>query len=128
MISERLNPNEKQAIVQLLSPFHPDFIYLFGSYGSPSQHPSSDIDIAFLTSLPTDPVQIFKIANLLADRLHHHVDLIDLTLASTVFRKEVIRTGVPIFIGNESAQQNFEMYTLSDYARLNEERHEIISA
>ena len=108
-------------------PFAPAAIYVFGSYGTPSQHPSSDLDLAFLPTLPVDPIQIFQIANHLSGSLGFEVDLVDLNRASTVFRKEVIRTGAPIHIGDPSLRHRFEMYALSDYARLNEERREIIT-
>jgi|688.fasta_scaffold46341_3 predicted nucleotidyltransferase len=124
---ERLTIVQIRDITRALVPFAPAAIYVFGSYGTPSQHPSSDLDLAFLPTLPVDPIQIFQIANHLAGSLGFEVDLVDLNRASTVFRKEVIRTGAPIHIGDSSLRRRFEMYALSDYARLNEERREIIT-
>ena len=124
---ERLTTAQIQEITRALEPFAPAAIYLFGSYGTDSQHPSSDLDLAFLPSLPSDPVKIFQIANHLSGSLGVEVDLIDLNRASTVFRKEVIRTGAPIQMGDPSLRHQFEMYALSDYARLNEERREMIT-
>ena len=127
MLPERLTPAQQREIIAALEPFAPAVIYIFGSHGSPMQHPSSDLDLAFLPTLPSAPLQIFRIANHLSDTLGSEVDLIDLKLASTVFRKEVIRTGQPFYIAEPSLHQQFEMYALSDYARLNEERWEIIA-
>ena len=124
---ERLTIVQIRDITRALVPFAPAAIYVFGSYGTPSQHPSSDLDLAFLPTLPVDPIQIFQIANHLSGSLGLEVDLIDLNRASTVFRKEVIRTGAPIQMGDLSLRHRFEMYALSDYARLNEERREIIA-
>ena len=124
---ERLTIVQIRDITRALAPFAPAVIYVFGSYGTASQHPSSDLDLAFLPTLPADPIQIFQIANHLSGSLGLEVDLIDLNRASTVFRKEVIRTGAPIQMGDLSLRHRFEMYALSDYARLNEERREIIA-
>jgi predicted nucleotidyltransferase len=124
---ERLTIVQIRDITRALVPFTPAAIYVFGSYGTPSQHPSSDLDLAFLPTLPVDPIQIFQIANHLSGSLGFEVDLVDLNRASTVFRKEVIRTGAPIHIGDPSLRHRFEMYALSDYARLNEERRETIT-
>ena len=105
-------------MVHALKPFEPAVIYLFGSYGTESQHPGSDIDIAFLPCSAVDPEECFRVANRLTDELKHTVDLADLTHASTVFSKEVLRTGVPIHVDHPGIHQHFEMSTLADYARL----------
>ena len=124
---ERLTPAQREEITRALAPLAPAVIYIFGSHGTASQHPASDLDLAFLPTQPADPVLIFNIANHLSGSLGAEVDLIDLDRASTVFRKEVIRTGAPIHIGDPALRRRFEMYALSDYARLNEERREIIA-
>ncbi len=46
---------------------------------------------------------------------------------NSVLTKEIVAYGTPLFIGNTLRYHNFEMYTLSDYARLNEERREILA-
>jgi hypothetical protein len=45
-----------------------------------------------------------------------------------VFAKEVLRTGIPIAIESPALQQQFEMLTLADYARLNEERQAVLAS
>lgn len=124
----RLSISQSTKCVSALALFRPSVIYVFGSYGTDTQHPESDLDIAFLSTVPSEPYQVFQIANNLSSELGIDVDLIDLSRASSVFRKEVIRTGEPIHIDNETAMRKFEMRSLSDYARLNEERHEILAA
>lgn len=124
----RLTPEQTTRLVRALSPFFPKVIYVFGSHGTPAQHPGSDLDIAFLPTSPADAFQVFQIANTLSSELAVEVDLIDLSRASTVLRKEVIRTGEAIHVINELAMREFEMLALSDYARLNEERHEVLAA
>ena len=115
-------------MLQALKPFKPAVVYLFGSFGTPSQHPNSDIDIAFLPTRTVDPVDCFQISNTLADHFHRSVDLVNLTDSSTVLAKEVLRTGAPVDIQNPDIQQEFEMLTLASYARLNEERQAILSS
>jgi predicted nucleotidyltransferase len=123
----RLPEDQRIRVIEALKPFNPAVIYLFGSFGTDYQHPASDIDIAFFPTLATDPVDCFRIANQLADQLGHCVDLADLTMASTVFSKEVLRTGIPLEIQKPHIQQQFEMLTLADYARLNEERQPVLA-
>jgi uncharacterized protein len=124
----RLSISQSAKCISALASFRPAVIYVFGSYGTDVQHRESDLDVAFLPIVPSEPCEVFKIANHLSCELGIEVDLIDLTRASTVFRKEVIRTGEAIHISDESAMRRFEMLALSDYARLNEERHEILSS
>jgi predicted nucleotidyltransferase len=124
---ERLTGQQRALIINALERFDCVLIYLFGSYGTPLEHPASDIDIAFLPSSPLGPLECFDIANTLADQLGRSVDLIDLSRASTVMAKEVIRTGVALHVADQSRLQQFEMRTLADYARLNEERQPILA-
>lgn len=124
----RLTRTKSAKITQALRSFSPAAIYLFGSHGTASQHPASDIDIAFLPQRSVPAMDVFQTAGLLSQQLGAEVDLVDLTKASTVLRKEILRTGETIEIRNNLALQTFEMLTLSDYARLNEERHECLTA
>ncbi|MFM7179936.1 MAG: type VII toxin-antitoxin system MntA family adenylyltransferase antitoxin [Verrucomicrobiales bacterium] len=124
----RLKPSQSSSLDHALAPFAPAVIYVFGSYGTPAWHPGSDIDIAFLPMNRVDSHQLFRIANRLSGEFGTEVDLIDLSRASTVFRKEVIRTGEPVRVYDEPAMRQFEMLALSDYARLNEERRETLAA
>jgi predicted nucleotidyltransferase len=118
----RITENHRLQLIEALQGFNPAVVYLFGSFGTPSQHQGSDMDIAFLPTVATDPFDCFRIAGQLSEQIGTQVDLVNLAEASTVFSKEVLRTGITIAIGSPSLQQQFEMLTLSDYARLNEER------
>ena len=124
---QRLSTDHCLRIIQALAPFEAAVIYIFGSFGGPAQHPGSDIDIAFLPTAPSAPLDCFRIASELADQLVHVIDLVNLKQASTVLAKEVLLTGTPIFIGNPAIQQEFEMLVLADYARLNEERQAVLT-
>ena len=59
---------------------------------------SSDIDVAFLSDNKVpDQYEIFGIAQEIASILHQDVDLIDLSLASTVFQAQIVSTGKVIY-------------------------------
>jgi uncharacterized protein len=106
----------------------PDLIalYRFGSQAKGTARPGSDIDLAVLAHNPIPNLRRFELAQELAIQLHRDVDLVDLRTASTVMRMQVISTGVCLDAPDQPARREFEMYVYSDYARLNEERHEIV--
>ena len=107
-------------------------IYLFGTYGTPSERPDSDVDIAVL--LPHElarqnpRLMLTPCHYALADALERSVDLLNAREISTVFQKEIVETGRPVFCADDEALAAFEMLTLSHYQKLNEERKEIIEA
>lgn len=110
-----------------LDHFRPAAVYLFGSLSRGAGHRDSDIDLAFLPGGPCDPVEVFETANRLAAKFGRQVDLVDLRRASTVMRKEVLRTGKLLHESDPARRMEFEMLALSDYARLNEERQPILN-
>ena len=63
----RFHAEQCSRVIHALEPCKPAVIYLFGSFGTGSQHPGSDIDLAFLPTHATDPFECLQIANLLAD-------------------------------------------------------------
>lgn len=116
------------ALIEFVRQAIPDLIalYRFGSQAKRNTRPDSDVDLAVLTRYPVPALRRFDLAQELAAQLHRDVDLVDLRSASTVMRMQVISTGECLDASNESARREFEMYTYSDYARLNEERREIL--
>ncbi|MGB3218855.1 MAG: hypothetical protein WBD79_15760, partial [Anaerolineae bacterium] len=54
------------------------------------------------------------------------VDLVNGREVSTVFQKEIIRSGRRIYTADDNAVAEFEMLTLSYYQKLNEERAAIL--
>ena len=106
----------------------PDLIalYRFGSQAKGSARPESDVDLAVLAHHPISAFSLFELAQELAAQLHRDVDLLDLSAASTVMRMQVISTGKCLAAPDEAARREFEMYTYSHYARLNEERRDIL--
>jgi predicted nucleotidyltransferase len=101
-------------------------IYQFGSQARGTARPTSDLDLAVLAREPIPNEQRFSLAHELAVRLHRDVDLLDLRTASTVMRMQVLTTGQCLEARDQRAKAEFEMYTYADYARLNEERRELV--
>ena len=115
-------------LIQFIRQAIPDLIalYRFGSHAKGNTSPDSDVDLAVLTGDPIPALRRFELAQELAVRLHRDVDLVDLCVASTVMRMQVISTGECLDSPNGPARREFEMYAYADYARLNEERGEIL--
>ncbi|MFP4020781.1 MAG: type VII toxin-antitoxin system MntA family adenylyltransferase antitoxin [Halanaerobium sp.] len=109
----------------LIEELKAELIYLFGSYAGGKARADSDLDLAFLTSEEIDDYQRFLTAQKLASNLNIDVDLIDLSKASTVFKAQIIQ-GQLLYAQNRQQKQEFELLVLKKYARLNEERKEII--
>ncbi|WP_336866242.1 type VII toxin-antitoxin system MntA family adenylyltransferase antitoxin [Peribacillus frigoritolerans] len=111
----------------LIKKIDPVFIIIFGSYAKKSTHKDSDIDIAFYSenqSLTT--YEVFLLAQELADILKIEVDLVNIRTASTVFKAQIYTTGTIIYSTNDTLLKNLQMTALSMYAKLNEERENIL--
>jgi predicted nucleotidyltransferase len=101
-------------------------LYRFGSAERGAVRPDSDIDLAILSQEALPELRRFELAQDLAIQLHRDVDLVDLRSASTVMRMQILSTSTCLASQDERGRREFEMYVYSDYARLNEERREII--
>lgn len=101
-------------------------IYQFGSQVHGTARPTSDLDVAVLARDPIPAERRFHLAQDLAAQLHRDVDLLDLRTASTVMRMQVLATGQCLDTRDDQAKAEFEMYAYADYARLNEERKELL--
>lgn len=107
-------------------------VYLFGSFASGDETPESDVDIALLLTIAESKA----LGNLYGSDLHRalegqfmrDIDLVNLRQVSTVLQMQVISKGQLIFEGDLYTRQTFEMYTLSFYQKLNEERAEILES
>jgi len=64
----------------------------------------------------------------LAARLRRDVDPVDMSRVSTVPRSQVVGHGRRVFTGDMLRAARCEMYTLSDYARLDEERRGVVDS
>lgn len=101
-------------------------VYLFGSFGTDAASTSSDIDLAILASTPVAIERVVSLRELLAERMRRDVDLVDLLRASTVMQAQVVSTGRVLLDADPSFREQFETTVYSSYARLNEERREIL--
>jgi predicted nucleotidyltransferase len=119
---------DDNSLVQYLRQSIPDLIvlYRFGSQAKGTARRDSDMDLAVLARDPIPNLRRFELAQDLAIQLHCDVDLVDLRSASTVMRMQVLSTGTCLDAQDELARREFEMYAYADYARLNEERREIL--
>ncbi|WNF38305.1 nucleotidyltransferase domain-containing protein [Bacillaceae bacterium IKA-2] len=110
----------------LISRLTPYCIYIFGSFAKGTSNKDSDIDIAYFSEIKVDNYERFMLAQELAVILNKNVDLIDLSQATTVFQTQIVSTGEVIYCSDDNRRMNFEMLTLKMYAKLNEERKEIL--
>ena len=101
-------------------------IYQFGSFNTPAQRQSSDIDLGLLPAQPLPAADCWALGQELALLAGRDVDLLDLRTASTVMRAQVIAYGRRLYCADESECADFEDHVFSSYARLNEERREIL--
>ena len=102
-------------------------VYLFGSRSEGQARSDSDTDIAYLSTGPEmPPVDRFFLAQKLANILNTDVDLVDLRVASTILRFEIIGKGKRIFCQDETICDLFEITVFSMYQRFQEERKEIL--
>ena len=102
-------------------------IYRFGSWGTDAQRTESDIDLAVLPSHILDPVHRWELAQTLASLAGRDVDLVDLLSASTVLRMQVVAHGERLYSADVDRVEQFEDTIFSSYAKLNEERREILA-
>lgn len=102
-------------------------IYRFGSWGSAAERQDSDLDIAILPAERLQSVKRWELAQALAADLRRDVDLIDLLSASTVLRMQVVAHGERLYQIDTSEMEQFEDTIFSGYARLNEERRDIVA-
>ncbi|MCU0521199.1 MAG: nucleotidyltransferase domain-containing protein [Anaerolineae bacterium] len=119
-------------IIAVIQAYYPEVqaIYLFGSYGTGDEWPTSDVDIALLLphirAKSAGSLAMSELRFALESLLHRDVDLINLRLVSTVFQKEAITADRRLFCADAHAVDEFEMMTLSFYAKLGDERRSIL--
>ncbi|MFJ5624763.1 nucleotidyltransferase domain-containing protein [Peribacillus loiseleuriae] len=112
----------------LIAKYKPTFIIVFGSYAKNTTHKESDIDVAFYSpESKLTTYEVFLAAQELADILRIEVDLVNLETASTVFKAQIYTTGEVIYSMDDTLLKNQQMTALSMYAKLNEERANILN-
>ena len=120
------------ALIEAITAAYPEVqaIYLFGSYGTEDEWPTSDVDIAVLlppsVAKATSSLAMSALRFDLQSLLRRDVDLVNVRRVSTVLQKEVVAADRRIYCADLHAADEFEMLTLSFYIKLNEERREIL--
>lgn len=115
-------------IVARLRVVMPDVIavYRFGTWGTAAERNDSDLDLAVLAPKRLAAAQSWEMAQQLAAFAGFNVDLVDLYAASTVMAAQIISRGERLYCADEKRCAEYEDRTYSSYARLNEERREIL--
>lgn len=97
--------------------------WLYGSAAHGSMNADSDIDIAVLLPFKDPRRTTWSLsaeAQLLAERLHKKVDLVNFSTVSCVLQKEVLYAGNKLFSTDEFVVGNAELQALRKYRELNE--------
>ena len=101
-------------------------LYLYGSQASGEARPDSDVDLGLLAAAPVPPLALQALREELETALSRDVDLVDLLRAPTVLQKEIVTQGRVLSEPHPVRRAAFEAFVLGRYARLNEERREIL--
>lgn len=107
---------------KIIEELNPQLIYLFGSYAKNKENDESDIDIAVFCKEKIDPVKLFNLQLSLGQLVNRDVDLIDMADIDIPFKIEIISAHYPLFELSSELRYEFEMNTISQYGRFNEER------
>ncbi len=122
-----LKDEDRQFIVDTLKREIPELqaLYLFGSQKDGTATKKSDVDIAYLTIDSLSSLDRWKISQKLASLLSLDVDLIDLLQTNTIFRYQILSTGIRMY-GSGYEVESFETLAYSFYLRFQEERKPIV--
>jgi len=107
---------------KIIEELNPQLIYLFGSYAKHKENDESDIDVAVFCKEKIDPVKLFNLQLSLGQLVNRDVDLIDMADIDIPFKIEIISAHYPLFELSSELRYEFEMNTISQYGRFNEER------
>lgn len=118
---------EEEIVKIILNNLECEAIVLFGSFARGTQNAESDIDIAIKVKEKIYKKEIYKLSNILADKLNKEIDLINLDEIGDTFRYEILINGKTLYCKDEL---QFELYKLDmyrEFLELNESRQEIIN-
>jgi len=124
-----MNESLQARVIHTLLDRLPDIvaIYRFGTWGTPQERSDSDIDLAISSGQKLFNLDRWELSQKVAQVVSRDVDLVDMRRASTVMRLQIVAHGERIYCADEVAASHFETIVYSAYARLNEERHEILA-
>lgn len=101
-------------------------VYRYGSAGGIHQRTDSDLDLAVLAGHRLSFEEQCTLAADLSQLAHRDVDLNDLRSLPVTLRVHIVTAGARIHAADAPAAEEYDSRTLSDYARLNEERRGIL--
>ena len=118
---------KNKEIVNIIKRYFPrvKLIYLFGSRALKQHTAKSDWDIAVLNEVKIDPLERWKLSELLANECKENVDLVDLLESSTVLKMQIVEKGELLFDQHDYAS-SFEMQVMGMYGKLQESRKSIM--
>jgi len=118
-----------KSVTQTIQAYIPNLlaIYAFGSRIQGTANAQSDLDLAVLVEGYADSVQLFDLANQLADQLGYEVDLLDMRAASTVMQYQIIITGERWWAKDVLQVGLFESMVLSEKTNLDEARAPLLA-
>lgn len=129
----RMSDAATTELIRRILDAHPNTqaIYLYGSWGTPEQWPTSDIDLAvLLPPVESKTLDIMAWLGLSVELAHiagvQKADLINLRKVGALLRKEVVAADRRIYCADEYAADEFEMLSISFYQKMNEERRGIV--
>lgn len=123
-----MTPFNPKDITQALRQAFPTVlaIYAFGSRIQGTARPDSDLDLAILIEGYADPLQLWDVANQLANQLNYPVDLLDFRAASTVMQHQILTTGQQLW-GLEPQAGVYECFVMSEKTHLDEARAQLLT-
>lgn len=123
IVKEAQQPTKEFVIQELYCAF-PNLLalYAFGSRIQGIANAQSDLDLAVLIEGYADPIQLFEMANQLADQLGYEVDLLDMRAASTIMQYQILTTGERWWVKDALQAGLFETMVLSEKTNLDEAR------
>ena len=101
-------------------------IYAFGSRIQGTARPDSDLDLAILIEGYAPPLQLWDLANQLANQLNYPVDLLDFRAANTVMQHQILTTGQRLW-GLEPQASLYECFVMSEKTHLDEARAKLLT-
>lgn len=111
----------------LLNEIDCEAIVLFGSYVRGTQNAESDIDIAIKIKEKIDKKELYRLSNLLADKLNKEIDLINLDEIGDTFRYEILINGKTLYCKDELQFEFYKLDMYREFLDLNESRQDIIN-
>lgn len=101
---------------KLIEEFNIKLIYIFGSYATEKNTPTSDLDIAILLNNDYNPMdKLILLGELTHMFKRDDIDLVILNTATSVLSHQIIKYGKLVYMENEETKVNFEVKVLKVY-------------